>query len=350
MKQIILSGLLSGGLLLAGQSLYAQIIPESQINQESGTTLTDKKQSKQEKKALRKRERDERRMQRGMDNNSRAKTNPSTADYTVNNPSSPPSGQQVNKSMEAGVGQNQDASYRQESVNSGNMMNNSNVSNYNSQQVTVPSTGVNATPAATAALPAESVSPKSEESPDLKKRGATGTGTAISKAVTTAPTVPTDVASPRSTVGDFTSSQPDYTTLQNALQAVNLDQTLKGAGPYTLFAPSNAAFKKLPVQTQNTMLEGRNRDALTQTLKYHVVAGTIDAGELTRQIKANQGKAQLKTLNGGILTAMLTSHNKIILLDENGQTALIDTPDERQANGIVHGITAVLTPKKSNNP
>nr|WP_293833208.1 fasciclin domain-containing protein [uncultured Arsenicibacter sp.] len=346
MKRIILSGLLSGGLLLASQSLYAQIIPESQLSQETTAAPADKKQSWQEKKAVRRRERDERRMQRRTDTNSRMQSDRTTAGYAPVNPPSAPAGQHVNKSMEAGAVQNQDASYRQESVNSGNMMNNSNVSNYNSQQVTAPPTGVNATPVTTPAMTAESAATKSAESPDLTKRAATGTGQAINKAVTTAPTVPIDVASPRATVGDFTSSQPDYTTLQNALQAVNLDQTLKGAGPYTLFAPSNAAFKKLPVQTQNTMLEGENRDVLTRTLRYHVVAGTLDAKELMRQIKAGQGKAQLKTLDGRILTAQLSGNNKIILLDESGKTAMIDTPDERQANGIVHGITAVLSPVK----
>ncbi len=341
MKTIILTGLLSGGLLLTSQTIYAQIIPESQINQETTAAPADKKQSRQERKAMRKRERDERRMQRTMNS-----ADPSQATRTTTGNPPATAGQYANKSMEAGAVKSQDASYRQESVNSGTMMNNSNVSNYNSQQVTAPPTGVNATPVTTPAAAAETGSPKSEESPNLKQRAATGTGQAINKAVTTAPTVPIDVASPRATVGDFTSSQPDYTTLQNALQAVNLDQTLKGAGPYTLFAPSNAAFKKLPVQTQNTLLEGENRETLTHILQYHVVAGTLDVSELKRQIKAGQGKARLKTLDGTTLTAQLTSNNKIILLDESGQTAVIDTPDERQANGIVHGITAVLNPAK----
>ena len=119
----------------------------------------------------------------------------------------------------------------------------------------------------------------------------------------------------------------------------------KGSDSYTLFAPSNNAFKKLPATAQAGLLEGRNRDALKQLLSYHVVQGSVDAAELTQRIKAGNGKAQLQTAAGGTLTAQISSGGRVTITDEQGKTAIVEAPDKLQSNGVVHGIDAVLMPK-----
>lgn len=320
MKTILSIGLLALGVVLATITAEAQTTsqPESAQTSSSVQDQDTKSSSKRSKKAKKKRNRDS----RSTDQNSRMNNNETT---------------------------NQDPAYRQASANSGNMMNNSNVSNYNSQNVTTAPTGVGSTSGATGVVPASTGvgTSKGEESPNLNQRSGTATGAAVAGAVTTAPNIPNSVASPSTTVGDFTSSQPDYTTLQNALQAASLDKDLRGAGPFTVFAPSNSAFKKLPAQTQNTLLEGQNQAALKQLLQYHIIEGTMDGKELARQINAGSGKAQLRTIAGGILTAQIGTNGQIMLTDESGKTAYVDTPDQYQANGVVHGITTVLIPKNS---
>ena len=323
MKTILSIGLLALGVVLANITAEAQTTSQPGSAQTSSSVQAQQAQnanssSKPPKKAKKKRNRNS----RSADQNSRMNTSETTS---------------------------QDPSYRQASANSGNMMNNSNVSNYNSQNVTTAPTGIGSTSGATGVVPASTgvSASKGGESPNLNKRSATATGAAVAGAVTTAPNVPNSMASPSTTVGDFTSSQPDYTTLQNALQAANLDKDLRGAGPFTVFAPSNSAFKKLPAQTQNTLLEGQTQDALKHLLQYHIVEGTIDGKELARQINAGRGKAQLRTMAGSMLTAQPGTNGQIMLTDESGKTAYVDTPDQNQANGVVHGITNVLMPKNS---
>ena len=146
-------------------------------------------------------------------------------------------------------------------------------------------------------------------------------------------------------IHDFVSSSPNYTTLQNALQSTDLAETFKGIDPFTVFAPSNSAFRKLPTVVQNNLLEGSNRSALAKLLSYHVVKGSMDAAELKRQIKAGNGKARLETLAGGTLTAQMGQDGQITLTDEQGGTARVEVANTYQSNGVVHGVDAVLSPK-----
>lgn len=260
----------------------------------------------------------------------------------------------------------QDAAYRQSSTSSGTTNNNSNTTNYNSNNVMTAPTGAGSSPSATGAVgdvrpgtttqpgsvSAGSVTPSgtavstsgTTTQPNLNRPAATGTGEAVSGAAN-APVTNPSAKTRSTTLADFVASQPDFSTLQNALQSTDLGEQLKGGQAYTVFAPSNAAFKKLPTQTQNVLLEGQNRDALKKLLTYHVVAGTVDGKELTRQINAGGGTAKLKTLNGGMLTAKVGADGRVMITDEQGNMARVDTPDQMQTNGVVHGIDKVLMPK-----
>ncbi len=180
--------------------------------------------------------------------------------------------------------------------------------------------------------------------PNLNKPAETGTGEAVSGAAN-APITNPSARTRSTTLADFVASQPDYSTFQNALQSVDLVNTLKEGQAYTLFAPSNAAFKKLPAVTQNVLLEGQNKESLKKLLTYHVIQGTMDAKELAKRINAGNGTAQLKTLSGGLLTAKLGSNNRVIITDEQGNSAYVDTSDQIQTNGVIHGIDNVLMPK-----
>jgi uncharacterized surface protein with fasciclin (FAS1) repeats len=174
------------------------------------------------------------------------------------------------------------------------------------------------------------------------------TGAAVTGARTTE--TPAEVAgsTERTTsIHDFIASSPNYVTLQNALQATDLYETLKGSESYTLFAPSNAAFKKLPAAAQSGLLEGRNQDALKQLLSYHLVKGSLNAAKLKEQIKSGNGKAQLQTLGGSTLTAQMGANGRITLTDEQGKKAIIDDSEKMQTNGLVYGIDAVLMPKNA---
>lgn len=286
-------------------------------------------------------------VQQGQNPNDPSKKGRTKKSKRQRNRSSRATGQHNRKNADGTISQDA-ALYRGGSVSSGTTMNNSNVTNYNSQQVTTAPTGVGSTNGAAIVPASTGVSTsKGAESPNLNQRSGTGTGAAVAGAVTNAPTVPVSVASPSTSVGDFTSAQPDYTTLQNALQATNLDKELRGAGPFTVFAPSNSAFKKLPLPIQNTLLDGQNQHTLKHLLEYHIIKGTMDIKELARQINAGKGKAQIKTMSGGTLTAQVGSNGRIMLTDESGNTTSIDTPDQMQANGVVHGITNVLIPRNS---
>ena len=135
----------------------------------------------------------------------------------------------------------------------------------------------------------------------------------------------------------------DHTTLVAAVKAAGLVDTLQGPGPFTVFAPTNAAFNKLPVGTVDTLLRPENKDALTKVLTYHVVAGRMSAMDLKRAIKAGGGKAELKTVSGGKLWAMLKG-NMIVLKDEKGDVASVTQADVFQSNGVIHVIDAVVLP------
>ena len=136
----------------------------------------------------------------------------------------------------------------------------------------------------------------------------------------------------------------DHTTLVAAVKAAGLVETLKGAGPFTVFAPTNAAFAALPAGTVDTLLKPENKPALTKVLTYHVVAGKMDAAALTKTIMAGGGKATMKTVSGGTLTAMATG-GKVTVMDESGGTATVTIADVIQSNGVIHVVDKVLLPK-----
>ena len=135
----------------------------------------------------------------------------------------------------------------------------------------------------------------------------------------------------------------DHTTLVAAVKAAGLVDTLEGPGPFTVFAPTNEAFAKLPAGTVDTLLKPENKDALVKVLTYHVVAGKITAKDLKKQIMAGGGKAVLKTVQGGSLTATLQG-GKIVLTDEKGGTSTVTIADVFQSNGVIHVVDSVLLP------
>jgi uncharacterized surface protein with fasciclin (FAS1) repeats len=135
----------------------------------------------------------------------------------------------------------------------------------------------------------------------------------------------------------------DHTTLVAAVKAAGLVDTLSGAGPFTVFAPTNEAFAKLPAGTVDTLLKPENKDQLVKVLTYHVVAGRVTSKDLIRMIKKGGGKAELKTVSGGTLTASLNM-GKVVLTDEKGGTATVTITDVYQSNGVIHVVDAVLLP------
>lgn len=136
----------------------------------------------------------------------------------------------------------------------------------------------------------------------------------------------------------------DHTTLVAAVKAAGLVETLSGNGPFTVFAPTNAAFAKLPAGTVDNLLKPENKATLTAVLTYHVVAGKMSAADVIKAIKAGKGKAELKTVQGGILTALMIGKD-VVLKDEKGNTAKITIKDVNQSNGVIHVIDGVALPK-----
>lgn len=135
----------------------------------------------------------------------------------------------------------------------------------------------------------------------------------------------------------------DHTTLVAAVKAAGLVDTLSGAGPFTVFAPTNAAFGKLPAGTVDTLVKPENKTKLTTILTYHVVPGRVTAADLQKQIKDGNGKATLKTVQGGTLTAQ-EKGGKVEISDAKGGTATVTIPDVLQSNGVIHVVDTVLMP------
>ena len=135
----------------------------------------------------------------------------------------------------------------------------------------------------------------------------------------------------------------DHTTLVAALKAAGLVDTLKGAGPFTVFAPTNEAFAKLPAGTVDTLLKPENKEMLTKILTYHVVAGRLSAAQIKKMVKADGGSATLKTVEGGTLTATM-DNGDLVLKDEKGMEAHITIANVFQSNGVIHVIDTVLQP------
>lgn len=136
----------------------------------------------------------------------------------------------------------------------------------------------------------------------------------------------------------------DHTTLVAAVKAAGLVETLQGKGPFTVFAPTNAAFDKLPTGTVDNLVKPENKNTLTKVLTYHVVAGRLDSKELMKWIKKDKGTATLTTVQGGKLWLM-EKEGKLWLKDEKGNTAQITISDVYQSNGVIHVIDTVVMPK-----
>jgi len=135
----------------------------------------------------------------------------------------------------------------------------------------------------------------------------------------------------------------DHTTLVAAVKAAGLVDTLKGKGPFTVFAPTNEAFAKLPAGTVDGLLKPENKAALTKVLTYHVVPGRMDAHALAKKIKEGHGSATLATASGGTLWAMMQG-DRIVVKDEKGDLSTVTIGDVYQSNGVIHVVDTVLLP------
>ncbi len=136
----------------------------------------------------------------------------------------------------------------------------------------------------------------------------------------------------------------DHTTLVTAVKAAGLVDTLEGKGPFTVFAPTNEAFEKLPGGTVPMLLEPKNKTKLSGILTYHVVAGNLSAADLWKMVEAHDGKAELKTVNGETLTIKRLGDKHLAVWDEQGHSARITIPDVMQSNGVIHVIDNVMQP------
>jgi uncharacterized surface protein with fasciclin (FAS1) repeats len=148
---------------------------------------------------------------------------------------------------------------------------------------------------------------------------------------------------PTKDIVDNAVNSKDHTTLVAAVKAAGLVETLKGPGPFTVFAPTNAAFAKLPAGTVETLVKPENKATLTSILTYHVVAGRMTAADIMKAIKAGGGKATLTTVNGGTLTASMMG-SKVMLTDAKGGMSTVTIANVMQSNGVIHVVDTVLLP------
>ena len=148
---------------------------------------------------------------------------------------------------------------------------------------------------------------------------------------------------PSKTIVENASKSADHTTLVSAVKAAGLVETLSGAGPFTVFAPTNAAFAKLPAGAVDGLMKPAMKADLTKVLTYHVVPGKLTAADISAKIKAGNGKAELTTVQGGKLTAT-ESGGTITLTDAKGGKSTVTQGDVMQSNGVVHVVDAVLMP------
>ncbi|MEN3953506.1 fasciclin domain-containing protein [Iodidimonas sp. SYSU 1G8] len=149
--------------------------------------------------------------------------------------------------------------------------------------------------------------------------------------------------SPSKNIVENASASKDHTTLVAAVKAAGLVETLQGPGPFTVFAPTDAAFAKLPAGTVDTLVKPENKEKLTGILTYHVVAGDHDAASIAAAAKANGGKAEFTTVQGGKITLMEKDGGWWVK-DTKGNKAKITIADVDQSNGVVHVIDTVLMP------
>jgi uncharacterized surface protein with fasciclin (FAS1) repeats len=148
---------------------------------------------------------------------------------------------------------------------------------------------------------------------------------------------------PSKDIVDNAVNSADHTTLVAAVKAAGLVDTLKGPGPFTVFAPTNEAFAKLPAGTVETLLKPENHDMLSKILTYHVVAGRLSAADLRKEIREGRGTATLKTVSGGTLWVMANGDN-LIIKDEKGDIANLTIADVFQSNGVIQVVDTVLLP------
>jgi uncharacterized surface protein with fasciclin (FAS1) repeats len=149
---------------------------------------------------------------------------------------------------------------------------------------------------------------------------------------------------PTKDIIDNAVNSADHTTLVAAVKAAGLVDTLKGPGPFTVFAPTNEAFAKLPAGTVDMLLKRENHDTLVKVLTYHVVPGRISTAALKKQIRAGHGQATLKTVSGGTLTFMMNGDDNITIKDEKGDVANLTIANVNQSNGVIQVIDTVLLP------
>jgi uncharacterized surface protein with fasciclin (FAS1) repeats len=142
---------------------------------------------------------------------------------------------------------------------------------------------------------------------------------------------------------DNAMNSKDHTTLVTAVKAADLVATLKSNGPFTVFAPTNAAFDALPAGTVDTLLKPENKAMLQKILTYHVVAGNMDSKAIMKAIKKGKGMATLKTVSGGSLTAKMDG-STLVLTDEKGGMSRVTIADVQQSNGVIHVVDTVLMP------
>jgi uncharacterized surface protein with fasciclin (FAS1) repeats len=148
---------------------------------------------------------------------------------------------------------------------------------------------------------------------------------------------------PSKDIVDNAVNSKDHTTLVAAVKAAGLVDTLKSPGPFTVFAPTNAAFTALPTGTVDTLLKPENKGTLTKVLTYHVVPGRLDAAALSKMVSASGGKATLKTASGGTLYATASGSN-VMITDEKGGVATVTIANVYQSNGVIHVVNKVLLP------
>lgn len=166
---------------------------------------------------------------------------------------------------------------------------------------------------------------------------------AAAAALALVPTVPATAGQPKGNIVAAAMTSDQHQTLVAAVKAGGLVDTLASKGPFTVFAPTDAAFAKLPDGTVDTLLKPANRHQLRSVLTYHVVPGKVTSAELVEQIRASGGEARLTTVQGGTLTARL-SGGGVQLVDANGGTATVTTADLVQSNGVIHVTDAVSLP------
>ena len=149
--------------------------------------------------------------------------------------------------------------------------------------------------------------------------------------------------SPDKNIVENALNSKDHTTLVAAVKAASLVETLQTEGPFTVFAPTNAAFEKLPAEALKSLLQPENKSKLQTVLTYHVIAGKFMASDVIGLIKKNDGKAKVKTVSGSYITLMLDG-SSVIIMDNNGNKSKVTIADVKQSNGVIHVVDTVFLP------